>query len=169
MGLIDRFTRDDVSAKVWWPFALLLIVLFVLTFPGQNLAVRDARDAAGLRAAVSVSQAVVPALQATDLSRPVPAPAAEEPLQTIRAQVLPDPAVETVRIWATDGRLLLSTDPRDPVGSAEFPNDPQLVESGSDGSSTIPFAARSASTLARISASGTSVPSGTPRACASWA
>lgn len=132
LGLIDRFTRDDASAKVWWPFALLLIVLFVLTFPGQNLAVYDARDSTARRAAVTVSETIVPALQTTDLSRPVPPPAAGEPSQTIREQVLPDPGVETVRIWATDGRLLLSTDPRDPVGSAEFLNDAQLVDAAKD-------------------------------------
>jgi hypothetical protein len=33
MRFIDRFTLDDVSAKVWWPFAMVLLVLFVLTFP----------------------------------------------------------------------------------------------------------------------------------------
>ena len=132
MRPIDRFTRDEASAKVWWPFALLLIVLFVLTFPGQNLAVQDARDAAARRALLTVSESIVPALQTTDLSRPVPPAAAQAPAQTIREQALSDPGVETVRIWATDGRLLLSTDPRDPVGSAEFLNDAQLVDAADD-------------------------------------
>jgi len=44
MGIVGRFTRDEVSAKVWWPLALLVLVLFVLTFPGENRAVEDARE-----------------------------------------------------------------------------------------------------------------------------
>jgi hypothetical protein len=44
MGIVGRFTRDEVSAKVWWPFALLLLVLLVLTFPGESRAVDLAQD-----------------------------------------------------------------------------------------------------------------------------
>jgi hypothetical protein len=42
MRFIDRFTRDEFSAKVWWPFTMVLLVLFVLTFPAEHRAV-DAR------------------------------------------------------------------------------------------------------------------------------
>jgi hypothetical protein len=42
MRFIDRFTLDDISAKVWWPFTMLLLVLLVLTFPAENRAI-DAR------------------------------------------------------------------------------------------------------------------------------
>ena len=36
MGIVGRFTRDKVSAKIWWPFAVLLLALFVLTFLGED-------------------------------------------------------------------------------------------------------------------------------------
>jgi hypothetical protein len=36
MGIVGRFTRDKVSAKIWWPFAVLLLALFVLTFVGED-------------------------------------------------------------------------------------------------------------------------------------
>ena len=39
MSLVGRFTKDRVSARVWWPFALLLIAAFVLTFPGEQRAI----------------------------------------------------------------------------------------------------------------------------------
>ena len=38
MRFIDRFTRDEFSAKVWWPFTMVLLVLFVLTFPAEHRA-----------------------------------------------------------------------------------------------------------------------------------
>src|SRR5436190_1997211 len=39
MRFIDRFTRDELSAKVWWPFTMVLLVLFVLTFPAEHRAI----------------------------------------------------------------------------------------------------------------------------------
>ena len=58
MGIVGRFTRDEVSAKVWWPLALIFLVLVVLTFPGEGRAVEEARDTyAGQRQAV-VSEAI---------------------------------------------------------------------------------------------------------------
>jgi hypothetical protein len=39
LSLVGRFTKDRVSAKVWWPFALVLIGSFVLTFPGEQRAI----------------------------------------------------------------------------------------------------------------------------------
>jgi hypothetical protein len=36
--MLDRFTRDEVSAKIWWPLALLGVVALILTVPGANRA-----------------------------------------------------------------------------------------------------------------------------------
>ncbi len=42
MGIVGRFTRDKVSARIWWPFAVVLLALFVLTFPAEDRARADA-------------------------------------------------------------------------------------------------------------------------------
>ena len=47
MSLVGRFTRDKVSAKVWWPFALVLIASFVVTFPGEQRATDAGATAVG--------------------------------------------------------------------------------------------------------------------------
>ena len=49
MRFIDRFTRDEVSAKIWWPLALLCIVALVASVPLANRAADNAREQASLR------------------------------------------------------------------------------------------------------------------------
>jgi hypothetical protein len=101
---IDRFTKDEASAKVWWPYALVLLIAFILTFPGQNRAIRaDRDDAAALAAGWSAQVAEDPALATT----------------------IADGAatVEAVRTWTADGSLAASTDDGDEVGSAAALND----------------------------------------------
>lgn len=105
---IDRFTKDEASAKVWWPYALILLIGFILTFPGQNRAVQADRDDAAAQAARwSAQVAADPAL----------------------ATAIADGAttVEAVRTWASDGSLTTSTDGDDEVGSAAALND-ELLE-----------------------------------------
>jgi hypothetical protein len=58
MGIVGRFTRDEVSAKVWWPLALILLVLVVLTFPGEGRAVESARETYGAHGEPVISRAI---------------------------------------------------------------------------------------------------------------
>ncbi len=131
MGLIDRFTRDERSAAVWWPFALLLIVLCIATFPGANRAANGERSAAQDRSVVALQSVLVGSLGSTDLS----APLRDEPAVTARTalhDVLTDPRVDAVRLWSPEGTLLFSTLNRDGIGSAEALNDAQLGAAAAD-------------------------------------
>jgi len=75
MRFIDRFTRDEFSAKVWWPFTMVLLVLFVLTFPAQHRAV-DARHRETAAVDAALSQRVIqPNLASAPASTPASAPA----------------------------------------------------------------------------------------------
>src|SRR5947199_6558640 len=117
MGLIDRFTRDEASAKIWWPLALVLVILFVLTFPGHNRAAQQQRvDAA--RWTTEVVAPEVDAAYRADIS------------PTALAETVADAPVSlhAVRVWAgSGGSLLASTDPNDPHNAAAL-NDDQLAE-----------------------------------------
>ena len=54
LRFFDRFTRDEVSAKVWWPLALVGVVALVLSVPLANRAAdRTRADAADWAAATS--------------------------------------------------------------------------------------------------------------------
>ena len=54
MRFIDRFTRDDVQRQVWWPFTMVLLVLFVLTFPPSTArSTRGIAETAAVDAALS--------------------------------------------------------------------------------------------------------------------
>ena len=113
MHPIDRFTKDEASAKVWWIFALILIVGFVLTFPGHDRAVQRTRDEA--------------AADATQLTRDVVDPivaGGEQVDETLLDDIVDESAAITaVRVWASDGSLLVSTDSDDQISSQEALND----------------------------------------------
>ncbi|HEX6844510.1 MAG TPA: hypothetical protein VF235_05280, partial [Actinomycetota bacterium] len=96
--MFDRFTRDEVSAKVWWPFALLLIVLLVLSFPLRNSLVESARDEGTADAVALVQQVVSPVLAGTDLSVPL----GDEQASALRASIRTAntlAAAITIRLW----------------------------------------------------------------------
>ncbi len=126
MSIIDRFTRDDVSAKVWWPLALLLLVLFVLTFPGQNVAVQREREAAAAWVDSAVDD-MAATLSSAHLDEPLGDAAAGPILASAADTILAHPLVASVRVWNPDGRLLLSSDAADSIGSAEYLNDESIA------------------------------------------
>jgi len=41
--VFDRFTLDEISAKIWWPLAMVALVALVLTVPAANHAADRAR------------------------------------------------------------------------------------------------------------------------------
>ncbi|HLB39656.1 MAG TPA: hypothetical protein VJM84_04315 [Actinomycetota bacterium] len=126
MRIIDRFTRDEVSAKIWWPLTLLCLVALVLTIPGSNRAVERVRtDTAAEAAAFSA-----------DVLQPLIAGGAAVDELTVVAQqrVASDPRLSAVRIWGTDHRLVVSSSRTEQVGSGEALNDGDIdaaVEQGS--------------------------------------
>ncbi len=125
VGLFDRFTRDEVSAKVWWPFALLFIVLAVATFRMQNLAVDQRRVDASAWATSVIRDGLEPSVATSDVTRSLNDPQVEA-LNAALAPVLVEGSVEAVRVWSDDGALLYSSSPGDAVGSREALNDVQL-------------------------------------------
>ncbi len=125
MALLDRFTRDELSAKVWWPFALVLIVLLVLTFPGQSRAIADAQDGAADRAVALITGPLV--ANAGSVSGPITADRAQRLRDALAPALADDPRIQAVRLWLQDGTLIFSTDTKDRVGSNEALNNAILA------------------------------------------
>jgi hypothetical protein len=118
VGLLDRFTRDEVSAKIWWPLALLGVIALVLSFPIANRAADRTRTEAAADA-LTVSQAALQPLTSSGAS-------AAEISQAARSIVAADPTLAAVRVWNTSHGLVASSDPADDLGSAEALNDADI-------------------------------------------
>jgi hypothetical protein len=100
MRFIDRFTRDDVSAKVWWPFTMLLLVLLVLTFPGEHRAI-DARHRATAQADAALGERVIAPLLATAPSAAITDTLRAQLTEEIHDEILVnDGRIKAVRIWS---------------------------------------------------------------------
>jgi hypothetical protein len=125
VNLIDRFTRDERSAVVWWPFTILLFVLCLATFPGANRAVQAERSAAEDRSISILQGSLVGALGTTDLSAPLAGGTAEVTREALH-DVLTDARINAIRLWDADGALLFSSLARDGLGSAAALNDAQV-------------------------------------------
>ncbi len=126
MKLIDRFTRDEVSAKVWWPLALLGIIALVLTFPAANRAADDARAEAAGRAVTLSTTVIEPAMEAN--------PNAALVTDSLSRFVADDPVWSAARVWSPSFTLWASSVRTDPIGSGEWINDDQLKAAMKNGS-----------------------------------
>lgn len=129
--MFDRFTRDEVSSWVWWPATMVLVVLFVLTFPGQNRAIDQRHADAEARAWSAATGTLGPALDDVAFG-PIGGQTAGELRALAQARILGAPWAETVRIWAADSTLLWSSEASDPVGSAAGLNDEQITRALAD-------------------------------------
>jgi hypothetical protein len=139
LSLFDRFTRDEISQWIWWPATMLLVVLFFLTFPGQNRAADAERERATMRAAAYARDVIAPLTGDETISAPFDPEVAGQLDRSIGSLVLADPNVEVVRVWASDSTMMLwSSRRRDAVGSAAGLNDPEITTAAAD-----PTAARS--------------------------
>ncbi len=58
--MFDRFTLDEVSAKIWWPLAMVALVALVLTVPAANHAADRARRESAARAIVLSTSQIEP-------------------------------------------------------------------------------------------------------------
>src|SRR5206468_10631225 len=100
MRFIDRFTRDDVSAKVWWPFTMLLIVLLVLTFPGEHRAI-DSRHRDTAAADASLSTRVIAPLVTSAPAGTIAGSLSDQLTEEVRDEILVNDArITAVRIWS---------------------------------------------------------------------
>jgi hypothetical protein len=127
----DRFTRDEISSWVWWPATMVLVVLLVLTFPGENRAIDGRRDDAAARAWSLATDTIAPAL-ADVAAAPIQGEAAADLSGLVRDRALGDPWADVVRIWADDSTLLWSSDPADPIGTAGGLNDDDIIRANAD-------------------------------------
>jgi hypothetical protein len=125
MRFIDRFTRDEFSAKVWWPFTMVLLVLFVLTFPAEHRAV-DAlhRETAAVDAALT-RRVILPSVPPS-ASSSITGPLGDVLTEEVDDEILVnDPQIGAVRIWSPQ-HVLLWSDPHGALDSAQWLNDDDI-------------------------------------------
>jgi hypothetical protein len=124
LRLIDRFTRDEFSAKVWWPFTMVILVVFVLTFPAEHRAV-DARhrDTAAIDAALT-QRVIGPDLVSDSASSSITGPLSTSLTEEVGDEILVNDArIVAVRIWSSSHVLAWSSLSNDDLGSDLALND----------------------------------------------
>ncbi len=126
MRLLDRFTRDDVSAKVWWPMALVGVVALVLSVPLANRAAVQTRSDAATRAAAISVAAVQPLTSAGATSTAL--------TNSLHSIVDADPTLRAVRVWDASHLLVASSVKSDSIGSGEALNDADIDQALASGS-----------------------------------
>jgi hypothetical protein len=129
LRFLDRFTRDEVSAKVWWPFALVCIVVLVASAPLANRSAQQARDDEAYRAASLSIDSIEPLTTA--------GATAAELTPTLAALAATDPAVTAVRVWDAQYALVASSVSTDQLDSAEALNDGDIDNAVSDGTTWV--------------------------------
>ena len=127
MRFIDRFTRDEFSAKVWWPFTMVLLVLFVLTFPAEHRAV-DARHRETAVVDAALSQRVIqPNLESVPASTPITGTLSDALAEKVHDEiVVNDARIKAIRIWSSSHVLEWSSLSNDDVGSDGALNDDDI-------------------------------------------
>ena len=124
MRFIDRFTRDEFSAKVWWPFTMVLLVLFVLTFPAEHRAI-DARHRETAVVDAALSQRVIqPNLESVPASTAITGTLSDALAEEVHDEiVVNDARIKAIRIWSSSHVLEWSSLSNDDVGSDGALND----------------------------------------------
>jgi hypothetical protein len=136
MRFIDRFTLDDVSAKVWWPAAMVLLVLFVLTFPGAHRAM-DARRAETAQADAALARRVIEPLITSAGSAAISGPLDEQLRETVRDEILlNDQRIRAIRLWNASDQVVWSSVPSEQVGVSGTLNDKPIKDAFAAGAPT---------------------------------
>ena len=127
MRFIDRFTRDEFSAKVWWPFTMVLLVLFVLTFPAEHRAV-DARHRETAAVDAALSQLVIqPNLESAAASTSITGTLSDALTEEVHDEILVnDDRIKAIRIWSSSHVLEWSSLSNDDLGSDGALNDDDI-------------------------------------------
>ena len=114
-----------MSAKVWWPLALVGVVALVLSVPLANRAADQSRaDAA--RWAAATSEATLEPLTSSGATDADISAAAS-------SIVAAHPTLSAVRVWSASHDLLVSSDAGDTVDSKQAINDADLDRALADG------------------------------------
>jgi len=129
LRFLNRFTRDEVSAKIWWPFALACIVALVLSAPLANRAAEQTRSDAAYRAGL-LSNGTIEPLTKAGITAGGLTPALD-------ALATDDPSVSAVRVWNPQHELVASSVPTDQLNSAEAMNDGDIDTALSDGTTWV--------------------------------
>jgi hypothetical protein len=123
LRFIDRFTRDDVSAKVWWPFTMLLLVALVLTFPGEHRAI-DARHRATAATDAALGARVIGPLLANAPSGQITGDLSGQLTEEVRDEILANDArIRAIRLWNTSHQVVWSSVASEQLGVANALND----------------------------------------------
>ena len=123
MRFFDRFTRDDVSAKVWWPFTMLLLVLLVLTFPGEHRAI-DARHRVTAEIDAGLNARVIQPNLASASAATITGTLSQQLTEEVHDEILVnDPRIRAVRLWSTSHELVWSSIPGERLGVDTALND----------------------------------------------
>jgi hypothetical protein len=124
---LDRFTLDEVSAKIWWPLAMVALVALVLTVPAANHAAdRARRESAATAIALSTSQ-IEPLTTSSETS----VAALDRALEGIQRA---NPSYDVIRLWTGDSLLVASSLPNDPLRGGSAFNDEDIQGALSNGS-----------------------------------
>lgn len=99
--MLDRFTLDEVSAKIWWPLAMVALVALVLTVPAANHAADRARRESAARATVLSTSQIEPLTTNGTTVADISAA-----LSRIQAA---NPGYDAIRLWSGDERLLIAS------------------------------------------------------------
>jgi hypothetical protein len=125
MRFIDRFTRDEFSAKVWWPFTMVLLVLFILTFPAEHRAVDALHRETAIVDAALTRRVILPSVPPS-ASSSITGPLGDGLTEEVNDEILVnDPRIGAVRIWSPQ-HVLLWSDPHGALDSAQWLNDDDI-------------------------------------------
>jgi hypothetical protein len=125
--VFDRFTLDEISAKIWWPLAMVALVALVLTVPAANHAADRARRESAETAVVLSARQIEP-ITSNALSTSVDI---DKALAEVQAA---NPSYEAVRLWSDQGFLISSSVPNDPLRRGTAFNDADIDGALSSGS-----------------------------------
>lgn len=99
--MFDRFTLDEVSAKIWWPLAMVALVALVLTLPAANHAADRARRENAAQAIDITNNQIQPLITSGASNDDISATLA----QLQRA----NPAYDAIRLWTAQKALAASS------------------------------------------------------------
>src|SRR6476619_2167472 len=115
ISVFDRFTLDEVSAKIWWPLAMVALVALVLTVPAANHAADRARRENADRAVVLSTRQIQPLASGG---------ATQTELDAALARIqAANPSYEAVRLWSDQGLLIATSLPNDQLRGGTALND----------------------------------------------
>src|SRR6478752_6405659 len=115
ISVFDRFTLDELSAKIWWPLAMVARVALVLTVPAANHAAdRARRESAASAIAISTDQIEPLTTNGTAVADISAA------LSRIQAE---NPGYDAIRLWGSDRLLIASSLQPDPLPRGTAFND----------------------------------------------